>query len=171
MTPHVRINHEIRASELRVVSEDGAFVGVMSLSEALREAETQGLDLVEIAPTAAPPVAKIIDFGKYQYLQKKKNKESRVKVHAVELKTLQVKPGTGEHDLMLKAKKASGFLAEGNRVKIDLFLRGRAKYLDKSFNEERLNRILNLITEPFRIADGPKPSPKGIGVVLEKSKK
>lgn len=163
-----RINKGIRARELRVVGEDGKNIGVLSLEEALRRAGEEGLDLIEISPNATPPIAKIMDFGKYQYLQKKKGQKS--KGARTETKTLQVKIGTGEHDLELKSRKASQFLKEGHRVKIDLFLRGRAKYLDEKFLRERLERILHLITEEHKIADGPKKSPKGLSVVIERGK-
>ena len=160
----VRINNRIYASELRVIDTTDGSVGVMPKDEALKKAQEKGLDLIEISPNAKPPVAKIMDFGKYQYEQKKKHTKGRV----TETKTLQVKIGTGEHDLALKAKKASQFLKEGHRVKIDLFLAGRAKYLEKTFLSERLERILHLITEESKVADGPKKSPKGLTVVIEK---
>src|SRR5258708_807838 len=140
----------------------------MTLTAALEKAKAMGLDLIEISPDAKPPVAKIMDYGKFLYESKKKQKG--VKVHTSELKTLQVKIGTGEHDLELKAKKASEFLKEGHRIKIDLFLAGRAKYLEKNFLESRLERIIHLISENFRIADGPKRGPKGLTVILEREK-
>lgn len=165
-----RINNEIRAPKLRVVSDEGQ-LGVLTLSDALRAAEERGLDLIEISPNAEPPVAKITDFGKFQYLEKKKEKETRSKTHTIETKSMQIKVGTGDHDLELKARQIDKFLSESYRVKIELFLRGRSKYLDKKFLEERLARFLNLITSEFKTAEGPKPSPKGMMVVIEKSKK
>lgn len=164
-----RINNQIRARDLRVIDESEGNLGVLSLEEAMAKAKERGLDLIEISPTAKPPVARIADFGKYQYEENKKKKKASGKV--TETKTLQVKIGTGEHDLELKAKQASKFLKEGHRVKIDLFLAGRAKYLEKNFLQERLDRILNLVTEGFKIADGPKKSPKGLTVVIEKQAK
>lgn len=164
----IRINNQIRAAELRVVDEEKGNLGVLPFKEALTRAQEKGLDLIEIGPTAKPPVAKITDYGKFQYEQKKKSRKTRG--HITETKTLQVKIGTGERDLGLKAKKASEFLKEGHRVKIDLFLAGRAKYLDKEFLRERLNRILHVITEEYKVADGPKKSHKGLTVVIEKQK-
>ena len=161
-----RINNKIMARNLRVVGSSGENLGVISREEALAKAKDEGLDLIEISPSATPPVAKIMDFGKYQYEQKKKR--SAAKGHITETKTLQVKIGTGEHDLALKAKQASKFLKNGHRVKIDLFLAGRAKYLEKTFLAERLERVLHLITEEYKVADGPKKSPKGLTVVIEK---
>jgi translation initiation factor IF-3 len=168
---HTRINHQILAPELRVVDEEGALIGVMTKSEALREAEARGSDLIEISPNAVPPVAKIMDFGKFQYLQNKKEKLAKGKSSVTETKSLQVKIGTGSHDVELKAKKASEFLKEGHRVKIDLFLPGRAKYLDPKFLQERLERMLVLLTEDYKVADSPKKSPKGLTVIIERNRK
>jgi translation initiation factor IF-3 len=168
---HTRINHQITAPELRVVDEEGALIGVMTKSEALREAEARESDLIEISPNAVPPVAKIMDFGKYQYLQNKKEKQAKGKSSVTETKSLQVKIGTGSHDVELKAKKASEFLKEGHRVKIDLFLPGRAKYLDPKFLQERLERMLVLLTEEYKVADSPKKSPKGLTVIIERNRK
>jgi translation initiation factor IF-3 len=163
------VNHQIRASELRVIGPKGENLGVISLSEALKVAEEAELDLIEISPNAVPPVAKIGDFGKYQYEENKKQKQAKTKSHSVEIKTVQVKLGTGEHDLGLKAKKASEWLAEGNRVKLDLFLPGRAKYLDQNFLKTRLDRMLKLLTVEYKVATPPTKSPKGMTVIIERS--
>jgi len=164
----VRINKQIRASELRVVDSEGENLGAMSTADALAKAEAEGLDLIEISPNANPPVAKIIDYGKYQYEQKKKLKTT--KTHTTEVKNVQVKVGTGEHDLALKARKASEFLKEGNRVKVELFLSGRSKYMDRNFLSERLDRILNLITEEYKVAEPAKKGPKGLYMIIERAK-
>ena len=166
----ININEQIRATELRVVDDEEGNLGVISKSEALKIAAERGLDLIEISPGARPPVAKIMDYGKYQYELKKKQKEIKAKSHTTETKTIQVKIGTGEHDLELKAKKASEWLAEVHRVKLELYLRGRAKYMDKEFHKERLDRFLKYLTTPHKVADGPKKGPKGLMVVLEKGK-
>lgn len=170
MTPRVRINRNIRAAELRVINHDGENLGVIDTATALRLAEEAGLDLIEISPNATPPIAKISDYGKFQYEQNKKQKEAKSKVKTVEVKTVQVKIGTGEHDLELKAKKTSEWLAEGHRVKIDLFLPGRSKYLDQKFLKERLERLLKLLTIPYKIAEEAKKSPKGLSLLIEKGK-
>lgn len=164
-----RINHQIRASELRVIGPDGANIGVLSLKEALEKAREMSFDLIEISPNANPPVAKIMDYGKFQYDERKKFKTAKAKSKVVETKTVQVKVGTGEHDLALKAKKSSEWLAEGNRVKIDLFLTGRSKFMDFKFLKERLERILRLITTNYKIAEEPKKGPKGLTIVIEKA--
>jgi translation initiation factor IF-3 len=167
----VRINHQIRASELRIIGPEGENFGVLSLPDALAKAQSLGLDLIEVSATAVPPIAKIMDYGKFRYEEKRKSKASKTTAHATETKTLQVKIGTGEHDLELKAKRASEWLHDGDRIKIDLFLPGRAKYLERHFLEERLERLLRLITESFKVADPPKKSPKGLSVVIERSKR
>lgn len=159
---------QIRAPELRVIGPQGENYGVMTLSEAMKRAEELAMDLIEISPTATPPIAKIMDHGKYQYEENKKAKVAKAKMTTTEVKTLQVKIGTGDHDLELKAKKASEWLHEGNRIKIDLFLPGRAKYLDFNFLKERLQRILTLITEEYKITDGPSKSLKGLTLMIER---
>lgn len=171
MTNYARINHQIKAPELRVITEDGTNLGVISLKQALEAAMQAGMDLIEISPNANPPIAKIMDYGKYQYAENKKQKQAKAKIHSVEVKNIQVKIGTGDNDLSLKAKKTSEWLKEGNRVKIDLFLPGRAKMMDFNFLKERLERMLKLITEEYRMADSPKKSPKGLTVIVEKAGK
>jgi translation initiation factor IF-3 len=163
----VRINNQIRAAELRVVGADGANLGVISAEEAIRHAQDAGLDLIEISPNAKPPVAKIMDYGKFQYEQKKKQREIKAKSHVTETKNVQVKIGTGDHDKALKSKRASEWLREGHRVKVDLFLWGRYKYMEFDFLKERLERFLLLITEPYKTADEIKKSPKGLSVTIE----
>ena len=100
-----RINHQIRATELRVIGPDGSNLGVLSLKEALEKARETSLDLIEISPNAKPPIAKIMDYGKFQYDERKKLKTSKAKSKVIETKNIQVKVGTGDHDLELKAKK------------------------------------------------------------------
>lgn len=164
----IRINKEIKSSPLRVIGQDGANLGVIELSEALRLAEEAGLDLLEVAPNANPPVAKIMDFGKYQYEVNKKQKASRSRSQVSEIKSVQLKVGTSEHDLELKARKISEWLKEGHRIRIDLFLPGRTKYMDKDFLESRLKRILVFITEEYKIGDSIQKSPKGLSMIIER---
>lgn len=164
-----RINHQIRASELRIIGPDGSNMGVLSLKDALEKAREMSFDLIEISPNANPPVAKIMDYGKFQYDERKKERNAKARSKIVETKNVQVKVGTGDHDLELKAKKASEWLEEGNRVKIDLFLIGRSKFMDIKFLKERLDRILKLITVNYKIAEEPKKSLKGLTAVIEKA--
>ncbi len=171
MIPRIKINHQIRAKELRVITDSGDNFGVLTLGEALAKAEELGMDLIEISPTAVPPVAKIMDYGKFQYQQSKKQKEVKARTHITETKALQVKIGTSEHDLELKAKNASKWLKEGHRVKINLFLVGRTKYAEMEFKKERLDRILKLISEEFRVTGEPIKGPKGLTILLERATK
>jgi len=140
----------------------------LSLSEALTLAGDKGLDLIEISPNANPPVAKIMDFGKYQYEASKKLKKARAGAKPTETKSIQIKIGTGDHDLGLKAATASKWLKEGHRIKVELFLSGRAKYLDEKFLKTRLDRVLHLITEEYKIGESYKRGPKGLTVTIEK---
>ncbi len=156
---------------MRVIDETGANLGVLSLSEALNKAIELGSDLIEVSAAANPPVAKIMDYGKFQYLENKKQKQARANAHQTETKSLQVKIGTGDHDLEIKAIKASTFLSEGHRVKLELYLRGRAKYFDQEFLRGRLDRLLKFITVSYRIASGPERGPKGLSIIIERATK
>lgn len=165
-----RINNQIRSREVRVIGPEGENIGVLDIREAIKKAEESQLDLIEISPNARPPIAKIADYGKFLYDQKKKQKQAKQKAHTVEVKSIQVKIGTDENDLSVKAKKTSKWLSEGHRVKAELFLPGRTKYMDKSFLEERLNRVLKLITTEYKIADPIKKNPKGLALIIESTK-
>lgn len=163
-----RINHAIRAKELRVIGSQGENLGVITVEEALKEADRVNLDLIEISPNAKPPVAKIMDFGQYRYETKRKANEVKLKSHVTETKSVQVKIGTGEHDQQLKAKRSAEWLNEGHRVKVDLFLSGRYKYMEQGFLKERLERFLKIIPAEYKLADEIKKSPKGFSVTLER---
>jgi translation initiation factor IF-3 len=140
----------------------------MKTGEALAKAKELDLDLLEISPTATPPVAKIMNYGKYQYEENKKIKNMKAKVSNVETKSIQITIGTSDHDLDLKAKKAGEWLGEGHRIRIDLFLRGRAKGMEFKFLKERLERILNLIPEKYKVSEEAKKSPKGLSLTIER---
>lgn len=161
----LRLNNQITAKEVRVIGPEGENFGVISVEEALRKAKEVGLDLIEISPTANPPVAKIMDKGKYYYEQEKKRKQAAKKQKDVEIKSVRIGIGTSVHDLELKAKQADEFLVEGNKAKVDLALRGREKYLDKKFLEERIERVLALISHPFDRED-IKKGPRGLSLII-----
>lgn len=163
-----RINSAIRATELRVVGPDGENLGLLTIADALKVAESHNLDLIEISPKAKPPVAKIMDFGKFRYEAGRKASEMKAKSHSTETKSVQVKIGTGDHDQQLKARRTAEWLEEGHRVKVDLFLWGRYKYMDESFLKERLGRFLKIIPTEYKIADDMKKSPKGWTITLER---
>lgn len=164
----IRMNEGIRASEVRVIGPEGQNLGIMPTRDAIQKAIEAGLDLIEISPNAVPPVAKIADYGKFKYEQKKKEKEMKAKAHVTETKTTQVKIGTSERDMHIKASKSASWLREGHRVKVDLFLWGRYKYMEFNFLKERLERFLALIPEHFKIAEDIQKSPKGLSVVIER---
>ncbi|HET8574978.1 MAG TPA: translation initiation factor IF-3 [Candidatus Paceibacterota bacterium] len=164
-----RINEYIRVPEVRLFDENDQMIGIVPIAEALRQARESEVDLIEVVPGAVPPIAKLMDYGKFQYEKKKKERDARAKQKSTETKSLQVKIGTGEHDLNLKAKRASEWLKEGHRIKLDLYLRGRSKYLDQNFLQSRLDRLLHLLTTDYKIATPPKKSPKGLSVILEHS--
>ena len=163
-----RINNQIRAKELRVLDSENKNLGILSIKDALELAQSKGMDLIEIGPNANPPLAKVMEFGKYQYEASKKLKKAKAGANKTETKGIQIKIGTGDHDLELKAKTASKWIKEGHRVKVELFLAGRAKYMDEKFLRERLDRVLHLITEDYKISDVYKKGPKGLTTTIEK---
>jgi translation initiation factor IF-3 len=165
-----RINNQIRAQEVRVISNEGVNLGVLSIKEALAEANKLGLDLIEISPNTNPPIVKIAEYGKYKYEQNKKLKKAKAGAKTTETKSIQIKIGTGDNDLALKARRASEWLKEGHRIKVELFLSGRSKYMPDAFLKERLDRVLHLITENYKIAENYKKGPKGPTITIEKDK-
>ena len=136
------INDQIRDREVRVIGADGEQLGVMSIADAMREAENAELDLVKIAPNANPPVCKIVDYGKFKYEQIRKEKDARKKQKIVEIKEIRMSPNIDRNDLNTKMSAARKFLAKGNRVKVTLRFRGRemahmqdSKYILDDFAE------------------------------------
>ena len=121
----LRINDEIRAREVRVVSSTNEQLGIMLLRDALRMAGEQQLDLVEVAPTAKPPVCRIMDFGKFKYEQQKRDKEAKKKQKVFTLKEVKLRPNIEDHDYEVKKKNAQRFLEDGDKVKVTIMFRGR----------------------------------------------
>ena len=145
-----RVNHQITASEVRVINESGEQIGIMKLSEALRLAQEHGLDLVEIASHASPPVVKIIDFAKFKYQQKKAETLQKKNAKKTEVKTIRISMRISDHDMGIKAKKVSEFLTDGDLVRLELRMRGR----EQAFGElakQNLEKFLKLIEAPHRI--------------------
>jgi translation initiation factor IF-3 len=167
-TERLLLNNEIRARELRVIGASGENLGVLPLAEALQAAKAAGLDLIEISPLAMPPVAKISDYGKFEYERSKKEKAVKAKAKISETKEVQIKVGTGDHDMMLKAKKAAEWLAEGHRVRAELFLKGRYKGMDEAFLKDRLVKFMTRIPYAYRTAEPVDKSPKGFATVIER---
>ena len=167
-TERIRINNEIRARELRVIGAEDENLGIISLEEALKAAKTAGLDLIEISPKANPPVAKIADYGKFEYERSKKEKLVKAKAKVSETKEVQIKVGTGENDMLLKAKKAAEWLAEGHRVRAELFLKGRYKGMEEKFLKDRLEKFLLRIQYSYKMAEPIARTPKGFAGVIER---
>jgi translation initiation factor IF-3 len=167
-TDRTRITGEIRAAELRVIGAEGENLGVLSYKDAMKAAEAAGLDLIEISPNATPPVAKVMDYGKFQYELKKKESAARAKSKISETKEVQIKVGTGENDMRLKAKKAAEWLAEGHRVRAELFLKGRYKGMEEAFLKQRLEKFLLLIPYAYRVPEPVARSPKGFAAIVER---
>ena len=119
------LNEQIRDKEIRLIGDDGEQLGIMSAKDALKMAKEAGLDLVKIAPTAKPPVCKIVDYGKYRYEQARREKEAKKKQKTTEVKEIQLSPNIDVNDLTTKANQAHKFLEKGNKVKVALRFRGR----------------------------------------------
>jgi len=120
-----RLNHRIRVPEVRVIDAEGNQLGVIETRQALALAREAGLDLVEVAPAAQPPVCKILDYGKFKYDTAKKQRDAKKKAHTVDIKGIRMRYGTEAHDLDYRVKDARRFLEEGNKVQVTLIFRGR----------------------------------------------
>lgn len=156
---------------MRVIDEEGKNAGVLKTADVLASAKEKGLDLIEISPKASPPIVKIMDFGKYLYQEKRKQRDSaKSGGREQEVKSIRIHLGTSVRDLEIKAKKADEFLREGNRVRVELFLKGREKYLEKDFLKERLERVLSVISEEHRLLQEIKKGPRGLSTIIEKTK-
>lgn len=163
--PQTRINEYIRALEVRVVSDSGEQLGLMSSDEALRMAKEQELDLVEIAPLAKPPVCKIMDFGKFQYQQSKQDKNNKAKQKKSEIKGIRIGVRTDDHDLDFKKEQAEKFLQKGNKIKIEITLRGREK-AHQDLAKSNLEEFVKNITTPNKIEQEIKRFPGGFNTII-----
>src|SRR4030042_4775001 len=166
----LRINNFSRGPEGRVIGDDGAQLGVMKTSDAMKLALEQNLDLVEVGPNVQPPIVKIMDYGKYVYQKERQERKSGVKPKAQETKTVRVGFKTGAHDLAFKAKKADEFLQEGHLVKVELTLRGREKAM-APLGTEKLRTFLTQLTSPIVTQGEPRRSPYGWVIMIQKDKK
>jgi translation initiation factor IF-3 len=150
-----RINREIRVREVRVISDAGEQLGILPIHEALRAAEERGLDLVEVAPLAEPPVCKIMDFGKYKYEQAKKMHESKKHQKVIQLKEVKMRPGTDTHDYNFKLEHAKKFLSQGDKVKLTVVFRGR-EMAHMELGRALLDKVVVDIAESGAIEQMPK---------------
>ena len=142
-------------------------MGVLDTYKAIEMAQERGLDLVEIAPTVKPPVCKITDYGKYKYQQAKKEQQQKAKQKTIEVKGIRIGLSTSSHDSEYKAKQAGEFLEEGNKVRIEMRLRGREK-AHQDLAREKLNDFLKLITIAYKIEEEPKRNPIGLIMTVAK---
>lgn len=161
----MRINREIRAPRVRVLDKDGELLGILPLIEAMSRAEQVGLDLVEIAPNAEPPVCKIVDYGKFRYQLVKKEKENKKAQHQVKVKEIKLKPNTDEHDIQTKLKHAREFLVKGNKVRITCVFRGR-EMLHTEFGVRIVQRMCETLNEVGTPESSPKLLGKAMSVVI-----
>lgn len=161
----MRINEEIRAREVRVIGSDGEQLGIMSGREAQQLAYEKHLDLVEIAPTAKPPVCRIMDYGKYRYEQQKREKESRKKQKTFDIKEVKLRPGIEEHDFNVKFKNAVRFLEDGDKVKVTIMFRGR-ELSHPELGEVLLNKVAAQLKEMAVVERQPKLEGKNMIMIV-----
>lgn len=152
---------------MRVIDEEGKNLGVLDTAEALRIARERGLDLIEIAATANPPVCKITEFGKFKYAHEKFEREHGKKQKQVELKGVRIGFTTGKHDLQMRAKQIAKFLNDGDKVRIDMRLRGREK-AHGHLALEKFNEFLEMIPVDITLESPPKRFPQGLIAIITK---
>jgi translation initiation factor IF-3 len=165
----LRINREIRAVSVRVIDVEGKQLGVISLTDALTEAAKAGLDLVEVSPTAAPPVCRIMDYGKFRYQQSKKIQVSKKSQTVIQVKEIRIRPKTEAHDLEVKIKHIIKFLEQHNKVKISMMFRGREiAYTD--IGRKIMENIKNTLGEACVIDQQPKLEGRSMVMILSPKK-
>ena len=150
-----RVNEKIRAKEIRVIGSSGGQLGIMTPEAALKMAEEEGLDLVEVAPEAAPPVCRIMDFGKYRYQLNKKAQESRKRQKQIVVKEVKFRPKTEEHDYQFKKNNISRFISKENKVKVSVMFRGRENQ-HREIGQRILDRIRTELEEVAVVESGPR---------------
>ncbi len=161
----LRINEEIRIKEVRVTDANGEQLGIMATRDALRLAEEQHLDLVEVAPKARPPVCRIMDFGKYRYEQQKREKEAKKKQKVITIKEVKLRPNIEQHDFDVKLKNASRFIEEGNKVKITIMFRGR-ELSHPELGNELLDRAVETLGDTVTVERAAKLEGKNMTMVV-----
>jgi len=161
----VRINERIRAREIRVINEEGGQLGIMPPYEALKIARGQGLDLVEVAPTANPPVCRIINYGKYLYQLSKRQHEARKHQKSIELKEVKMRPRTSTHDFETKRNKVIEFLREGAKVKVTIMFRGR-EMAHRDLGFKMMERLAEEVSEVGMVETRPKIEGPNLSTII-----
>lgn len=161
----MRTNREIRVPQVRLIGSDGRQVGVVSTEDAFKQAQQEGLDLVEISPNAKPPVCKIIDYGKHRYQITKKERESKKAQHQAKLKEIKVKPNIDEHDLQFKIKHAREFIEKGNKVRVTCMFRGR-EMARPELGRRVTDRIVQSLEDVAQTESHPKQMGRNLSLVL-----
>ena len=146
----VRVNRQIRISPVRVITAAGEQLGVLPIEEALAAAQERGLDLVEVAPTARPPVVKIMDYGKFKFEEAKAARAAKKKQHTVQMKEIKFRPGIDEHDFEFKCRHVREFLSDGNKVKVTMMFRGR-QMAHPELGREVLDRVAAVLADIGKI--------------------
>jgi translation initiation factor IF-3 len=166
-----RINEKIRVREVRLIDEKGNQIGIVPTTEALEKARDVGLDLIEVAPQANPPVCKILDYGKYKFEQEKKLRETKKNQKQIKMKEIRMQPKIEEHDLQFKTKHIQEFLEEGNKVKVTIRFRGR-ELAHTELGRDVLDKILEMIDTPFSVDKQPAMEGRFMSMIISpKSKK
>jgi len=160
-----RVNEQIRISPVRLIGADGEQVGIVPIEEARRVAAERGLDLVEVAAMARPPVVKVMDYGKYRFEQAKAAKAAKKKQHVIHLKEVKYRPGVSDHDFNFKTRHARRFLEEGNKVKLTMMFRGR-QVTHPELGREVLLRVFAELEEIAKVEMHPKLEGKNMTMVL-----
>lgn len=164
-----RLNYQITSPQLRLLDEEGKQVGIMSKLEALQKAKELDVDVVEIAPKAVPPVAKLIDYKKFKYQEAKKERESRKSQKNVGVKEVRLRPFIGQHDFDTRLARAKEFLEDGNQLKVSLFFKGR-ELARKEFGYGMVNRFIASL-ETARVVREPHMEGKSLVAMIVKDKK
>ncbi len=158
-----RINEQIRTSPVRVIAADGRQLGILTVDEAISQARTAGLDLVEVAPTERPPVCRIMDFGKFKYQQKKR--QHRTHTHQVKIKEIRVRPKTGDHDIGVKVTRAREFLVHKDKVLLSVVFRGR-ELAHMEEGRRVMNEVLGQLEDVGRVEAPPTQQGRRIACTL-----
>jgi translation initiation factor IF-3 len=163
--PKLRLNRMIRAREVRLIGSEGEHLGVVPLDEALATATAQGLDLVEVSPDAEPPVCKIIDYGKFRYVQDKRGREAKKKQRVIQVKEIRMRPKTEENDFQVKSRQIRRFLEEGNKAKVSMRFRGR-EHEHADLGQQKLERLVLELQDVANVEQAPQMEGRMITLVL-----